>query len=186
MNDNLSTKINEILIFLEMSRTKFAHSIGVSETFIRDICNNKCVPKKDIVSKICKKYNIDPEYFSSDNPISYYLEKPRAHDEINREIAERINEIRIERGFIQKDLVELTGISKSNISNILKGRYPLTANSAKAISKALNVGEEWLLTGNERNKHSPLNDEMIEYLMNHEELRIQILSIMNHQADISE
>lgn len=38
----------------------------------------------------------------------------------------------------------------------------------------LEVGDDWILTGNERNKYYPVNDEMIEFLKDHEDLRKEL------------
>ena len=72
----------------------------------------------------------------------------------------------------------MTGINQSYLSEIEKGRRILSASNAEIIGDALETGSEWLLTGNTRNKESPLNNQLIEFLMNHVEVRELCYSLM--------
>lgn len=53
---------------------------------------------------------------------------------------------------------QLTGINEGRLSYIENRGYTLTERNAKTIGRVLEVGEDWLLTGNDRNKYHPVND----------------------------
>lgn len=57
----------------------------------------------------------------------------------------RIREALLLRGMKQSDLVRLTGIGKSAISEYVSGKYVPKQNATYAIAKALNVSEAWLM-----------------------------------------
>ena len=57
----------------------------------------------------------------------------------------RIKEALLLRGMQQQDLVRLTGIGKSGISQYISGKYVPKQNATHAIAKALNVSEAWLM-----------------------------------------
>ena len=57
----------------------------------------------------------------------------------------RIREALSLRGMKQTDLVRLTGIGKSAISEYVAGKYVPKQNATYAIAKALNVSEAWLM-----------------------------------------
>ena len=58
---------------------------------------------------------------------------------------QRIKEALLLRGMKQQDLVRLTGIGKSGISQYISGKFVPRQNATYAIAKALNVSEAWLM-----------------------------------------
>lgn len=59
--------------------------------------------------------------------------------------SDRIKEGLKLRGMKQSELSKKTGISKSMISEYVKGRYEPKQNNVYSISRALNVNEMWLM-----------------------------------------
>lgn len=80
-------------------------------------------------------------------------------------------------------LGELCHTSESRLSEIETGKRRLCEPTAKRIAKALKVGSEWLLTGEEKNKDYPVDDDMVEWLKNHEEVRKEIRALMDKEED---
>lgn len=70
------------------------------------------------------------------------------------------------------ELSQLTGINEGQLSCIENRGYTLTIRNTKTIDRVLKVGEDWLLTGNDINKFYPVNDELIEFLKDYEDVRI--------------
>ena len=58
---------------------------------------------------------------------------------------QRIKEALLKRGMKQQDLVRLTGIGKSGISQYISGKFVPKQKAAHLIAKALNVSEAWLM-----------------------------------------
>lgn len=91
------------------------------------------------------------------------------------DIAERVKQVRSELGLSQTDFADLVGIGRANLASIEIGRNRLTEGMAKKIENACeHGGAEWLLTGEERNKDYPLNEPMMEWLMEHPDERERI------------
>ena len=96
----------------------------------------------------------------------------------------RVKQLRAEMGLSQTDFSKLVGIGRANLASIEIGRNHLTEGTAKVIENACeHGGAEWLLTGNERNRHYPLNDEMKEWLMEHPDTRKKIWEQMKGEDD---
>lgn len=76
-------------------------------------------------------------------------------------------------GFNQKKLAELTGISKSGISQYCSGTITPGAEAAEKLAAALGVSVEWLLGGEEKKEETKpettdgkMSVEMAAHLMN--------------------
>lgn len=88
---------------------------------------------------------------------------------------ERLKQLRAELGLSQAAFSNMIGISRAHLASIETGRNRLMPATAKQIeSRCEHGGAEWLLTGNERNRHYPVGDEMIEWLRNHQKERERI------------
>lgn len=70
---------------------------------------------------------------------------------------------------MQANLVRLTGIFRSMVSLFETGGKALSQNRAEKLGKVLDVGAEWLLTGDERNKGNLVDAVMVKWLKNHPE-----------------
>ena len=81
---------------------------------------------------------------------------------------------REDRKMTMKELSILSGLSASQLCMIENGDHNLTERRAVEIGKVLDVGLEWLLTGEERNKDFPVDWEMVEWLKDHPEKRMVI------------
>ena len=100
---------------------------------------------------------------------------------------ERLKQLRSELGLSQDAFSKMIGTSRANLASIETGRNRLMAATAKKIENACeHGGAEWLLTGNERNRHYPVGDEMIEWFMNHQEEREKIWKKMRETEDFEE
>ena len=99
------------------------------------------------------------------------------------EIGKRLREIRKDMKLTIVQLGELCHTSESRLSEIETGKRQLGEITAKRIAKALKVGPEWLLTGEERNKNYPVDDDMVERLKNYEEVRKEIRALMDKEED---
>lgn len=71
--------------------------------------------------------------------------------------AQVVRELRLKKGWTQKDISLITGIAIANISNIENGRSRLGEDRAILIARALGVGPEFILfpNGFEREELKP-------------------------------
>ena len=81
---------------------------------------------------------------------------------------------------IQKELSDLVGLSDSQLCLIENGTNKLAEKRAANIGEALEVGVEWLLHGEERNKFFPVDHKMMEWLKDHPDVREQIWEMMEN------
>lgn len=58
---------------------------------------------------------------------------------------QRLNEVMLDKGFTQADLVHLTGIERSRMSHYCSGRNNPKPEPLEAIAKALGVNPVWLM-----------------------------------------
>lgn len=59
--------------------------------------------------------------------------------------SQRLKEILEIKNLKQTDLVKMTGLDKSLISNYISGKYKAKSTNLYLIAKALNVSEPWLM-----------------------------------------
>ena len=149
---------------------EFARKIGVDTSTEFQYENNGRVPEK-IINTICNVFNVNKEYFegkiSVDNAILFSGD--------NHMRVERIKALMNERNIsTNKELAELSKVSESRISEILREKYPLSLDKANKIASALCIGVDFILYGDESKKTHPVNDELIEWLWSHPELRKDI------------
>lgn len=79
-------------------------------------------------------YHCEPEY-------EYYKgkEDKSAIRDRDRKIGEKIKELRVGRGITQKQLADLTGIERSNISRLESGKHMVTLPTLERIADALKI-----------------------------------------------
>ena len=65
----------------------------------------------------------------------------------------------------------MIGVTEKLISAIEVGRVRLIDSKAEAIAEVLDVNKDWLLYGEEYRKRYPLNEQMLNWLNEHEEIR---------------
>lgn len=63
---------------------------------------------------------------------------------------QRVKQAMSEQGISQSELVKLTGISRSGISQYLSGKNIPRQKALTAIADALNVSPEWLVEGDNK------------------------------------
>ena len=85
-----------------------------------------------------------------------------------------MRELRKSKDLIQKDFGEKVGYSPSAILKIETNLNHATDKTLHDIADTFDVGFEWLKFGDERYRKSPVNRKLIEWLMDHQEIRDQL------------
>lgn len=140
------------------------------------------IPSEDILERICDRFKVDRRYFTGELKLEDAVQI-KSKEEKCIEIGKRLREIRKDKKLTIVQLGELCHTSESRLSEIETGKRRLCEPTAKRIAKALKVGSEWLLTGEEKNKDYPVDDDMVEWLKNHEEVRKEIRALMDKEED---
>ena len=172
----MNEKIKELRKLLNLSLVAFSKPLGCSPTHIKRMEVGTVIPDEEFISKMCEVYHISPAYF--DGSVSIEELNIKDKEEEKKEIGKRLKQARKEKGMTLKELSLLASITDSQLSLTENGHYRLKENRAEDIAEALEVGVEWLLYGEERNKNFPADRKMMEWLKNHEEVREKIWKMM--------
>ena len=175
----MNEKIKELRKLLNLSLVAFSKPLGCSPTHIKRMEVGTVIPDEEFISKMCEVYHISPAYF--DGSVSIEELNIKDKEEEKKEIGKRLKQARKEKGMTLKELSLLASITDSQLSLTENGHYRLKENRAEDIAEALEVGVEWLLYGEERNKNFPADRKMMEWLKSHEEIREMIWKMMTKE-----
>lgn len=167
---NFKEKLEELIGYLDTTKKDMAKELEISDGYFYAVFKD-IISSEKVVFKICRKYGIAEEYFSSDKPISFYIEKPKTQKERKIEAGLRLKEARNNKGISQTKLAKMIGVTEKLISAIEVGRVRLVNSKAETIADILDVDKDWLLYGEEYRKRYPINERMIKWLNEHEEIR---------------
>ena len=175
----MNKKIVELRNKLGLSRVAFAKDLGSSATQMKRMEIGTVIPDDEFLQKICSTYHVNPAYFTGEIDIDEAVSVV-SPEEKKKQVGKRLKKMRIEKGLTLKELSALVGLSYSQLSLIENGEYMLNEKRAADIGEVLEVGVEWLLYGEERNKDFPVDRKMVEWLKSHEEVREQIWKMMKN------
>ena len=127
----------------------------------------------EIIQSMCESCSVDKRVFDDPDHIEAYCNYvPKVID--YRSIGERVRELRKEKKLMQKDFGEKAGYSPSAIFKIETRLNHATDKTLHDIADTFDVGFEWLKFGDERYRKSLVNRKLIEWLMDHQEIRDQL------------
>lgn len=175
----MNKKIVELRNKLGLSRVAFAKDLGSSATQMKRMEIGTVIPDDEFIQKICSTYHVNPSFFTGEVDIEDAVTVV-SPEEKKKQVGKRLKKMRIEKGLTLKELSALVGLSYSQLSLIENGEYMLNEKRAADIGEALEVGVEWLLHGEERNKFFPADHKMMEWLKDHAEIREKIWKMMEN------
>ena len=175
----MNKKIVELKNKLGLSRASFARALDISPSQMARIEAGKVVLSDEFLKEICSTYHVNPAYFTGEVDIDDAVSVVRP-EEKKKQVGKRLKKMRIEKGLTLKELSALVGLSYSQLSLIENGTNKLTDKRAVILGEALEVGVEWLLHGEERNKFFPADHKMMEWLKDHAEIREKIWKMMKN------
>lgn len=122
-----------------------------------------------MINNICSSFNVERAYFDGTMDLTDALSPSTK----NTETGLRLKEAREKRGGTQRELAEATGVAQPVISKLETGAK-LTEKQGRKLAEILEVGFDWLMEQDERNKYVPVDEKMIKWLKDHEEVRQEI------------
>jgi transcriptional regulator with XRE-family HTH domain len=183
----LSVKIKTLENTLGITGKELARRCNMSDATIYRLEGTTSISTaitKKTIRKICEKTGADASWMFDGNELSPIPAIPVTNEKTDETPADRIRLLRAELGISQGKFARKIGTSHSNFAAIERGETRLTELMAKKIeSQFPDGGAEWLLTGNERNRHYPIGDDMIEWLKNHENIRKTIWIEMMRESN---
>ena len=177
-----SESIKELRQYLGLSLRAFGKPLGYSGTQISRFEQNISAPSSRLIEKICEVYDVDQGYFNGDVELTDAIRKI-SKEENNRIVGNRLRLSRCEKGLSMRELSLQAGVSDSQICLIENGENSLTERTAEKLAGALEVGADWLLTGDERKRWYPVDGKMTAWLWEHPEVRKELWKRMEENAE---
>lgn len=177
-----SESIKELRQYLGLSLRAFGKPLGYSGTQISRFEQNISAPSSRLIEKICEVYDVDQGYFNGDVELTDAIRRI-SKEENNRIVGNRLRLSRCEKGLSMRELSLQAGVSDSQICLIENGENSLTERTAEKLAGALEVGADWLLTGDERKRWYPVDGKMTAWLWEHPEVREELWKQMEENAE---
>ena len=177
MNTQMGDRIHDLRSYLGLSLKAFGEAIGFSGNHISRFEKNVFSPDERVTQKICDVFHVDPSYFTGEMPVEQAVQKVEVD---TAGAGQRLKTARVEKRLSMWELSRRAGISQPQISMLESGKYQVRRKAAEKLAAALEVGVDWLLTGDESKKRFPADKAMVDWLWQHPEVRC-ILSIGNPQ-----
>ena len=174
----MNEKIHELRMYLGLSLRAFGEPIGYTGMHISRFEKNVLIPDERVIQKICEVFHVEPSYFTGELSVEQAVHKD-AEDEVKSAAAQRLTSARLEKGLSMWELSRRAGISQPQISMLESGKYQLKRKAGAKLAEALDVGVDWLLTGDEGKKQYPADRKLIDWLWEHPEVREELWKRMD-------
>ena len=172
----MNEKIHELRMYLGLSLRAFGEPIGYTGMHISRFEKNVLSPDERVIQKICQVFHVDPSYFTGELRVEHSVQKV---DVDTAGAAQRLTSARLEKGLSMWELSRKAGISQPQISMLESGKYQLKRKAGAKLAEALDVGVDWLLTGDEGKKQYPADRKLIDWLWEHPEVREELWKRMD-------
>lgn len=177
----LKDRLKAVRSALGISSVQLSKSIDIEPYQWERFESGNVLPSMNVISAVGKKYGVNEGYlvFGRGNIFS---DERRPDDQ--DDIRQRLISLRGERSTYS--FAKMCGIGLSTYEAIEGGMKEASIKQIHRIAEATGVGEKWLLTGDERAKDFPVNDEFIAYLEKHPEIRKEIWDQVGEPEDLGE
>lgn len=177
---NMDKKIHDLRLYLGLSHKGFGDAIGYTGSHILRIEQKAVNPSEKLILKVCEVFHVDPEYFNGEMPVDQSVQKVEVD---TAGAGRRLSIARQEKGLSMWELSRRSGISQPQISFLESGKYQLKRKAGEKLAAVLEVGVDWLLTGDEDKKDFPADKVLINWLWQHPEVREELWNRMKEKSD---
>ena len=167
----MNKKMHELRIYLGLSLRAFGEPIGYTGMHISRFEKNVLIPDERVIQKICEVFHVEPSYFTGELSVEQAVHKVEVD---TAGAGQRLKTARVDRGLSMWELSRRAGISQPQISLLESGKYQVKRKAAEKLAAALEVGVDWLLTGDESKKRFPADKAMVDWLWQHPEVREEL------------
>ena len=171
MNTQMGDRIHDIRSYLGLSLKAFGEAIGYTGMHISRFEKNVFSPDERAIQKICDAFHVDPSYFTGEMSVGQAVQKVEVD---TAGAGQRLSIARQEKGLSMWELSRRAGISQPQISLLESGKYQVRRKAAEKLAAALEVGVDWLLTGDEEKKDFPADKAMVDWLWQHPDVREEL------------
>ena len=176
----MNEKIHDLRLYLGLSLRAFGAPIGYTGMHISRFEKNVLIPDECVIQKICQVFHVDPSYFTGELSVEQSVQKV---DVDTAGAGQRLTSARLEKGLSMWELSRKAGISQPQISMLESGKYQLKRKAGEKLAAVLEVGVDWLLTGDEDRKDFPADKAMVNWLWQHPEVREELWKQMKEKSD---
>ena len=174
----MNEKIHELRMYLGLSLRAFGEPIGYTGMHISRFEKNVLSPDERVIQKICQVFHVDPSYFTGELSVEHSVQKV---DVDTAGAGQRLTSARLEKGLSMWELSRKAGISQPQISMLESGKYQLKRKAGTKLAEALDVGVDWLVSGDERKRRYPADRKLIDWLWEHPEVREELWKKMGEE-----
>ena len=178
MSTQVDKKIHDLRSYLGLSLKAFGDAIDYTGTHILRIEQKAVNPSEQFIQKVCEGLHVDPGYFTGEMPVDQAVRKVEVD---TAGAGHRLNIARQEKSLSMLELSRRSGISQPQISMLESGKYQLRRKAGEKLAAVLEVGVEWLLTGDEEKKDFPADKAMVNWLWQHPEVREELWKRMKDE-----
>ena len=168
----MDEKIHELRSYLDLSLKAFGEPLGYTGTHIGRFEKSIATPDERVIQKICQVFHVDPTYFTGELSVEQAVQKKDVN--LSSASAQRLRDARLGKNLSMWELSRMSGISQPQISLLESGKYQVKRKAAEKLAAALEVGVDWLLTGDESKKRFPADKAMVDWLWQHPEVREEL------------
>ena len=173
----MGEKIHALRLYLGLSLKAFGEPLGYTGTHISRFEKNVVVPDERVIQRICQVFQVEPSYFTGELSVEQSVQKN--DDSLTGAAAQRLTSARQEKGLSMWELSRRAGISQPQISLLESGKYQIKRKAGEKLAEALDVGGDWLLTGDGGKKQYPADRKLIDWLWEHPEVREELWKRMD-------
>ena len=174
----MNKKIHDLRLYLGLSLRAFGAPIGYTGMHISRFEKNVLSPDERVIQKICQVFRVDPSYFTGELSVEQSVQKV---DVDTAGAGQRLTSARLEKGLSMWELSRKAGISQPQISMLESGKYQLKRKAGTKLAEALDVGVDWLVSGDERKRRYPADRKLIDWLWEHPEVREELWKKMGEE-----
>ena len=171
MSAQVDKKIHDLRLYLGLSLKAFGESLGYTGMHISRFEKNVFSPDERVIQKLCDVFHVDPSYFTGEMPVEQAVQQVEVD---TAGAGQRLKTARVEKRLSMWELSRRAGISQPQISMLESGKYQVRRKAAEKLAAALEVGVDWLLTGDESKKRFPADKAMVDWLWQHPEVREEL------------
>lgn len=181
MSTQVDKKIHDLRSYLGLSLKAFGDAIDYTGTHILRIEQKAVNPSEQFIQKVCEGLHVDPEYFTGEMPVYQAVQKVEVD---TAGAGHRLSIARQEKGLSMLELSRRAGISQPQVSMLESGKYQLRRKAGEKLAAVLEVGVDWLLTGDEDRKDFPADKAMVNWLWQHPEVREELWKRMKDEMSV--
>lgn len=167
----MDKKIHDLRLYLGLSQKNFGEAIGYTGSHIFRIEQKAVNPSERFIQKVCEVFHVDSAYFTGELSVDRAVQKAEVD---TAGAGQRLSIARQEKGLSMWELSRRAGISQPQISMLESGKYQVKRKAGERLAEALEVGVDWLLTGDEEKKQHPVDKKLVDWLWEHPEVREEL------------